>query len=302
MHLQQLQYFKMVAEIGHMTQAARLLHVSQPALSMSISNLEEELGAQLFEKKGRMLQLTQCGELFLRHAITAIGAIEDARGEIARLTSTANQTIHISSTYSLSSSLIPGIIEAFSQQNPGVVIHLQQGPNMELLQHVAGRETDFVFGRIPPDATGKELRYIPLYTEEMVALLHRDHALAGRASLDLEELRGERFIFFHESTGFNRIVMDLFRQVSYQPDIRYEVHDNSTCASLVSAGLGVALVGPAPLYESMPVRQIPLSSPRSSTQIYLVWNAETAKNAPPLYHHFLKHVNSVYTQEGTRGE
>ena len=295
MNLQQLQYFKVLAKIGHVTRAAKMLHISQPTLSMSISNLEDELGVSLFEKKGRYIRLSKGGMIFLEHISTAIEEIETAKSEIQRLSLALNNTIRISSTYSLSSSLLPGIIQSFIQKYPEITIHLAQGPNMELIEDIAKDKTDFVFGRILPDlGTYKNIKYVSLFNEDLVLLINKKNPLSSREELSLEDLEDENFIFFSESTGFKFIVMEVFEKVSYKPRIRYEVSDNSTCNALVSANLGIAIVSPSPPYDKNTVRQVKIKSPLHKSNIYMLWNEKVEGNALSLYTKFLEHIKSIY--------
>ena len=232
MNLQQLQYFKTIAEVGHVTKAAELLHISQPAMSMAISNLETELGVSLFKRKGRSIQLTSYGEILLGHISVAIQEIEAAKTQIGALALSQKRTLRISSTYSLSSSLLPFVIQSFVEENPDAVIQIKQGPNIDLLQDLADGQTDFVFGRILPAANlSKNIRCMPLYSEELVILINKSHPLAGCHELDLRELKNENFIFFHKSTGFPLLVANLFQKAGYKPKVRYTVRDNFSARS-----------------------------------------------------------------------
>lgn len=295
MNLQQLQYFKAVAESGQVTKAAKMLHTSQPALSMSIAALEEELEVALFEKKGRLLHLTACGKIFLGHITRALDEIETGRQEITQAALTNKKTIRIASTYSLSISLIPSLVKQFTQLHPNTIFHLKQGPNLELLEDLSKGETDFVFGRIIPGETKSEkIGHIPLYSENLVVLIHKDHPLAAKSKLQMDELQDEDFIFFHESTGYNMIVTELFRSCNITPRIRYEVYDNSTCAALVSAHQGIALVVPSDSYDSASLRQIRIKTPHqfNQTKVCLLYSRDHVRNPSPLHRNFLEYIQS----------
>ncbi|MGL6198303.1 MAG: LysR family transcriptional regulator [Lachnospiraceae bacterium] len=262
MNLQQLQYFRTVAEGGQVTKAAKLLHTSQPTVSMSIAALEDELNVALFEKQGRLLHLTPIGQVFLGHIAKALDEIEYGRLKLEQFTATTLKTIHIASTYSLSLSLIPPLVKQFTQKYPDTIFHLKQVSNLELLDNLIKGDADFIFGRIIPDENkNKSIIHIPLFSEELVILMHKQHSLAFHHQLEMEQLRNENFIFFHESTGYNAIVTELFQIFNIKPNIRYVVHDNATCAALVSENEGIALVVPSEAYDSTILRQIKLKTP-----------------------------------------
>ncbi|GHV90181.1 putative HTH-type transcriptional regulator YybE [Spirochaetia bacterium] len=296
MNLQQVQYFKTVAEIGHVTESSEILHISQPAISMAISNLEAELGVPLFTKGGHRLQLTPYGKILLEHVSVVIQEINTAVTEINNLALSEKQVLRIASTYSLSSSLLPSVIQPFIEENPNTIIQINQGPNLELLKGIANEEYDFIFGRILPDQEiSKYIQHLSLYTEELAILLNSNHPMAGKDELELGDLKNEDFIFFHESTGFHLLVMNLFQAAGYKPNIRYQVYDNASCANMVAANLGVALVGPTPGYDHSRVRQIKLkSSKENQTNIFLLWNSKHEWEPSGLRAKFFKHIQKLY--------
>lgn len=296
MNLQQLQYFKAIAEIGQVTKAAKMLHTSQPALSMSIAALEEELEVSLFEKKGRLLQLTACGKIFLKHVTSALNELETGRQEISQIALTNKKIIRIASTYSLSISLIPTLVKQFTLLHPNTIFHLKQGPNLELLEDLSKGETDFVFGRIiPGEAKHEKIGHTPLYAENLVVLLHKDHPFATKKEIQIDELQNEDFIFFHESTGYKMIVTELFRSFNIQPRIRYVVYDNSTCAALVSANQGIALVVPSDSYDFGTLRQIKIRTSHhfNQTKVCLLYAKDYIRNPSPLHRTFLEYIQNL---------
>ncbi|MDR1621267.1 MAG: LysR family transcriptional regulator [Synergistaceae bacterium] len=301
MNLQQLQYFKTIAEVGHVTKAAESLHISQPAMSMAIANLETELGVSLFKRKGRLIQLNSYGEILLEHVSVAIQEIETAKNRIGTLALSQKQILRVSSTYSLSSSLLPSVIQSFAEENPDAVIQIKQGPNIDLLQDLVDGQTDFVFGRIlPAPGSSKSLRCMPLYSEELVILINKSHSLAERDELDLRDLKDEDFIFFHKSTGFHLLVANLFQKAGYKPKVRYTVCDNFSCEVMVSANLGVALIAPIPDYDRERVCQIKIKSLKENQiDTFLIWNSQNEQS--DVCEIFLKHVGKLYPDKKEAG-
>lgn len=292
MNLQQLNYFKTVAECGQVTKASKILHTSQPAVSMSITALEAELEISLFEKKGRLLALTPYGEIFLEHITKALNEIETGRQKIAQIALTNQQTIRIASTYSLSLSLIPTLVKNFTLLYPNTIFHLKQGPNLELLEDLTGGKTDFVFGRvIPGESNYEDIEHLFLYSENLVVLINKGHPLAARKELTMDEIKDENFIFFHESTGYNMIVTKLFESLNIQPQIHYEVYDNSTCAALVSANQGIALVVPSDSYDSHSLRQVKIKVRNhfNETKVCLFY---CRQDITPLHQEFLEYIKN----------
>ena len=118
MNLQQLEYFKTIAETENFTSASNLLSVTQPALSKAISKLEEELEVPLFEKSGRNIKLTRFGKMFLIHTNSALLEINKGIKELKEITNPNTGSISISSTSSIGTYFMPFIISDFLNKNP----------------------------------------------------------------------------------------------------------------------------------------------------------------------------------------
>lgn len=123
MELHQLRYFQMVARLGHMTQAAEILHVAQPSLSRSIALLEQEIGVPLFDRTGRRIYLNQYGEILLRRVEFLFNGLERARHEITDLHGEAQGRVVLSVSHSSSLYLLPLLLSSFREHYPE--IHFQ---------------------------------------------------------------------------------------------------------------------------------------------------------------------------------
>ena len=113
MNLNQLKYFSVLAKVQHYTKAANILSISQPSLSNSISSLEEELGTELFEKKGRNIFLTKYGRVFLKYVDSALDTLKLGEKEIYKITGSSKGLVDLAYTNDIDSTFLPNIIEKF---------------------------------------------------------------------------------------------------------------------------------------------------------------------------------------------
>jgi DNA-binding transcriptional LysR family regulator len=237
MELTQLEYFRTVARLEHFTKAAEELHISQPALSRTISRLEENVGAQLFERSGNRVKLNSLGEKFLRRVERALRELDDGVLEISDLKSEESGKIAISTS---TSGFLSRPLVAFLTEHPNVhLVHFIQEPAQMIASLRAG-ETDFAVSFSPVNR--EDVLWTPLLTEEILAFVGENHQLAQRGTVSLTELSGERFIFNSSSFGMRDAICDRCRLLGFEPDIFYEGGEDEMIVPLVEKNLGVLFV------------------------------------------------------------
>ena len=150
MNLNQLYYFQKVAQLQHYHQAAKELNISQPSLSRSITNLEEELGVSLFQKNGRNIELTKYGSIFLEHVNRIIDEIKIAENKMKSLASSSSGHIDIGYVFPLAKSYIPRLVRSFlnQQENHEITFSLSQEITKNLIADLKNEKYDVVFGSL----------------------------------------------------------------------------------------------------------------------------------------------------------
>ena len=232
LELRQLRYFVEVAEREHISEAAEHLHVAQSAISRQIANLEEELGAPLFERIGRNVKLTPIGKTFLEHSITALKAIDFAAKQVAEYLDPAKGTIKVGFPTSLASYVLPTVITAFKREYPDVSFHLRQGSYKYLIEAVKNRELNLAFlGPLPPkdeliDAT-------VLFSENIHALLPASHPLAKNKSINLIDLRNDNFVLFPDGYILHKVAVEACKSAGFIPQVTSEGEDMDALRALL---------------------------------------------------------------------
>lgn len=271
--------FLAVAKSGHLTDTAAALGIPQPTLSRRIARLEEELGATLFDRVGRSLQLNARGRAFLEHAEAAVTATQAGAREVHRLMDPERGTVRIGFMHSLGTWAIPNLLREYRTQHPHVQFELQQGSARELEEAVLADVLDLAF--VSPAPSSAELSWKVLATQPLGLAVPVDHRLAGHAAVALADADSESFIGMGAGYGIQIILEQLASEAGFQPTIAFTTQEMNTVAGLVSAGLGVALLPrDQRLLEFEGVVLIPLDPPRER-EIGIIWRTGLVE-APPV--------------------
>ena len=270
MDIDALRYFAAAAKEEHFGRAADVLAISQPALSRSIARLEEFYGVALFERDGRGIRITRPGRALLRRVERVIAELEDARRELHDLSEERrSRPIALGFFATLGVRTVPDAIRGFRETHPDADFRLLQGPGPQLQQRLMSGEIDLCLSS--PRFAEVAVEWLPLWDEELVALVPDSHRLAGRESVDLIELANDPFVALKPTYGLRQTSDDLCREAGFSPHVAFEGEEVATLRGLVGAGFGVALV-PRPGREA-DVNAVPLTvnSPRCFRTFGLSW-------------------------------
>ncbi len=241
MDLKQLRYFAALAQELSFTRAARKLHVSQPPLSFQIANLESELGARLFDRTSRSVELSEAGRALLPHALAVLERIAEARQDVRRVASGLEGWVKVGLAGSHFLGPFPHFIRQFRERRPGIEVVLNEMKPADQLQALREGRVDLSISRTPV-ADGQLASHL-LWREPVVAALPRDHRLSRRRRIRLADLRNEVFVFLRlDSSAFAQRLFDACVQSGFTPRIGQQVVEIPAAINLVAAGLGVALV------------------------------------------------------------
>jgi DNA-binding transcriptional LysR family regulator len=265
MDLRQLEHFVAVAEEHHFTRAASRLHIVQSGLSASIRALERDLGAALFARSTRRVELTEAGRVLLIEARRVLAAAETARNAVAAVQGLLRGRLRIGILQSMRELHLAEVLADFHAAHPGVEIELTQAASAVLAERVRDAQLDLAFVALsrPPD--GLSLTPLADFPMELACAaghpLDRRPASARRSGVRLAELDGETFVDFPAGWGGRMVVDEAFAAAGVRRQVRFEVGDVSALLDLVAQGLGVAIV-PASMPKPSTVRYLPLRGAR----------------------------------------
>ncbi|MFE0024662.1 LysR substrate-binding domain-containing protein [Amycolatopsis sp. NPDC059021] len=236
MDLNTLNQFRVVARLEHLSRAADELRVAQPSVSRTIARLESELGAPLFDRAGR-LRLNDTGKLFLGYVERALGELDAGRRAVAEATSEGFGTVRLASETFLT---LTGPLAAYKRAHPAIEVELRWTPAEDMGRLLRAQDVDLCVASQPIRAEG--LESATLFEEAVWVATPRDHPLAGRTSVSIDDLAGQPFVTSRKGHWVRGLLDRLFAGHGLTPKIVCEGDEHSAIAELISAGLGIGLV------------------------------------------------------------
>jgi len=240
--LRQLRHFVAVAEQLHFGRAAAALNMSQPPLSRSIQDLERRLGATLLARSRRKVELTPEGARFLEEAKRVLGQLERAVLEVGRMAAGAGGRLRLGFVSLADYGVLPELLKAYKASRPGVSLALREMLSPEQAVALAAGELDF--GLLLPPVAG-DLEHLVVQRERFVVALPSRHRLSrARGRIAVREIANEAFVMVPReiAPGLHDIVAMLAARAGFSPRVAQEAIQMQTVVSLVSSGLGVAVV------------------------------------------------------------
>lgn len=237
MTLTQLEIFSLVAELRGFTAAATRLGIGQSAVSHAIKSLEQELGVELLRRHQSVVELSDIGQQLLLRARAMLGLANTLRQEAADARGMRRGTLRIGSFGPTSSmKLLPGILRRYRALHPGIEVHIDEGPDRQVVQWLDERRIDVGFVVLPEE----RFDTFKLMEDQMVALLPTTHPLAAQASLSLKDLCNDPFVL--TEAGSSELVMRLFNAARLTPNVRLRCSQLLSTLDVVRRGEAVSVV------------------------------------------------------------
>jgi len=237
--LRQLRVFEATARHLSFTKAARELHLTQPAVSMQVKELEQGCQIPLFERAGRGIRLTEAGEELARCAATIAGQVELTREHLDALRGLKAGLLKLGAV-STAKYFAPSLLSAFRRETPGISIRFSVGNRQEMIRQLADSQVDLMIMGRPP----RELQTIaePFARHPLVIVAPPGHPLARRKRIPLRDLAGESFLIREEGSGTRAAMEKLFRDRRFSYQASMEMSSNETIKQAVMAGMGISLL------------------------------------------------------------
>lgn len=240
--LRQLQYFLILSEELHYGRAAARLNISQPPLSHSIKQLEEDLGTRLFERNTQGTRLTSAGVIFAERVGIILGQIAAARASLLDIATGEHGVVQVGFLPSMIYRKIFPLLKGFRKEFPATDVHLYEYNSIDQVDSMARHEIDvgFIHSMPLPD----DIASVTLARERFVCCLPRGHRLVTRSQIRIDELHGERVLIFARSRAadYHDHILALLRAKSVEPDLDCHIQHWFTVLAMVSEGLGISIV------------------------------------------------------------
>ena len=205
MNIKQLEAFTLVVELGSFTRAAKLMFMTQPAISFQIKALEEQLGLQLLERAERSVFLTEAGKLVYTEAKKILASNRSILDYVAQLRGLNKGTLILGASTIPGEYLLPQFLGEFKQMHPEIELKLEIGSTQRITELVLAREVHLAVvgaAKLHPN-----LEYQPLFTDEVVVIVGTNYPLAEQKNITIGQLTAEQLIFREKGSG-TRIVLE----------------------------------------------------------------------------------------------
>jgi DNA-binding transcriptional LysR family regulator len=241
--LRQIRSFLSIAETLHFGRTAELIHLSQPALSLQIRALEQEVGVRLFERNRRKTTLTAAGFAFRDDAIRALSQLDQAVRR-ARLAADGKLgLLRIGFISTAGSEIVPNIVGQFRELNPEVEFSLRAITTADQVRMLETGSLDIGFLRLPIGGHAT-LDVVTVHREPFVLVVPASHKLAKRKRVRLSEVAGQDFVMYERAyaPGFHDLIFGMLRDAGIVPNISQTAAEIATLISLVDAHMGIAIL------------------------------------------------------------
>jgi DNA-binding transcriptional LysR family regulator len=244
MEFRNLKYFVVVAEERHFTRAAERLGMAQPPLSQQIRKLEREIGAQLFRRLTRGVELTDAGRILYEDASRILDQVEQARSRV--LSAARGQTGHIRVGFASSvvfHPVIAEIVRAYRDVHPDVRLSPSESNVSALIEDLMAERIDLAIIRQTSQESDR-VKVEALFDEDMLIVLPPQHALSTAPSISLSEIAEEMLIMFPRAIApvlYDEII-SACQRAGFSPQLGQESAQITSAVSMVAAGFGVSIV------------------------------------------------------------
>ena len=281
MNLKRLEYFCQLALLGNFTRAARTLGIAQPALTVAIQKLEQEVGLKLINRADKHSLLTAEGRVLYKLASQLLSQAKQVELELEELRELESGTIRFGVPAMMGSYYFPQILTEFKQKYPKIKIQLVDQGTAALEKMLLSSELDLALVR--GDIENPQLRYTELIDEEIVAGMVSSHPLAAEKTISLEQFCQQPLVLFHEGYFLREVVSEYAKTQQRTLDVRMETNLIELQKSLVRNGVGITTCLSRILQNEQQMTSIPFE-PKIEFKLSLAWR----KN------HYLSNASKVF--------
>ena len=240
MEMHQLRYFLAVAEEGNFTRAAAKSYVSQPSLSAQIIKLEDELGAKLFSRLSRRVELTEAGINFERRARRILMEVENAQREIGESAGRPQGILRVGVTPTVAPYLMPPIIARCRERYPDLEVQLEENLRRPIMDNLLEGRLEVAISSYSGDETRIDAE--PILQEGLYLVVPANHPLEGKSEISIRDFKDEPMALLGESLALGNKVLELFERNDFEPKIEALCSQVTTVKALVRAGVGLSIL------------------------------------------------------------
>lgn len=270
MNLQQLYYFRKLAEVQHYTEAAKALYITQPSLSDSIASLESELSVALFQKKGRNVQLTKYGEEFSQYVNQSLEILEHGIALMKEKSDSMTGTIDIGCIPTLLGDFLPDALDLYHEHHPQVNFNIFHEKSIPVAEGVSAGTYDIGFCSMVEHMD--DLFFVPITYQELIVIVRNDHPLAQYDSIELPALKDYALCTYRDTIPIGKTVRAILKEKGLEAANSYD--DEISIAGRINRSSKAAIVADTPFLKQFDnLKKIHLTDvPKDTRMIYMVYS------------------------------
>ena len=273
MNLQQLYYFRKLAEVQHYTKAAKALYITQPSLSDSISSLESELSVALFQKKGRGIELTKYGQEFYQYVSQALGVLEHGIAIMKEKSDSVTGTIDVGCIPTLLGDFLPDALDLYHEKHPQVNFNIFQDKSIPVAEGVSAGNFDIGFCSMVESK--EDLVFVPITYQELIVIVRNDHPLARYDSMELSTLRDYTLSTYRDTIPIGKTIRKILKDKNMEAAYSYD--DEISIAGRINRSSKAAIVADTPFLKQFDnLKKIHLTDvPLNTRMLYMVYSKKS---------------------------
>lgn len=246
MELTPLKTFLTLAKVGHMTRSARLLHLTQPAVSAQLARLEEELGHRLFDRTPKGMNLTEAGRLFHAYAEEVVGRLDDGKRALDALAGLEQGSLAIGGGATATTYLLPPLLGQFHHLYPAIRLFLREQGSQSVLEGVAAGQLDIGLVTLPISTalagSSVKLEVEPWVDDELRLILPPAHPLNSRKSIHWTDLDETPCVLFEDGSAVRDLINRHQEEAGVQLQTVMELRSIESIKQMVAQGIGAGFV------------------------------------------------------------
>lgn len=270
MNLQQLYYFRKLAEVQHYTEAAKALYITQPSLSDSIASLESELSVALFQKKGRGIELTKYGQEFYQYVNQALGVLEHGIAIMKEKSDSVTGTIDVGCIPTLLGDFLPDALDLYHEKHPQVNFNIFQDKSIPVAEGISAGDYDIGFCSMVENK--EDLVFVPITYQELIVIVRNDHPLARYDSMELTALRDYTLSTYRDTIPIGKTIRKILKDKGLEAAYSYD--DEISIAGRIKRSSKAAIVADTPFLKQFDnLKKIRLTDvPLGTHMLYMVYS------------------------------
>lgn len=273
LNMEQLRNFVVTARTQNLTKSAEQLYISQPTLSRMIAKLEEDLGAQLFDRKGKNIQLNAYGQLVLEFAKSTFSGLDELNRQFDCLKAGIGGSVQVGSSFTNGNTgWIEQCVRWFVFAHPDVRFSFFEMNPAELSEALARREIDIALSSLGYNE--REIEWKTLYTEHMGVLMSEKNELAKKQSVSAADICTERILMVNHDSDMDRTIIDFCQAQGLTPNIFYQIDAPHLADEMLAKNMAISIITDHRFAADVPARGAPHAD---EPLTYRPFNEETAE-------------------------